>query len=252
MTLEAYNGGTLLTSFPATASAEGVTYVSFPAPITKDSNVTNVIIASISSPNPNNKVLYLTGSFTNCNPTTPAPTTAAPTPNPTTPSPTPNPTTAAPTPNPTTAAPTPNPTAPFSAIVSYSTISANDACTNPQGSFAMTGNSGTFCLSSTYTATNWTSLGTGTYWLSYDGQVRQHKNFDAYSALAYTMQARPNSQGFFISNAGDHQSVVLNNLRQRALEKIEKDTQDDINFMEWSAAPHRKLNDIEGWKEANP
>jgi len=35
MTLEAYNGGTLLTSFPATASAEGVTYVSFPAPITK-------------------------------------------------------------------------------------------------------------------------------------------------------------------------------------------------------------------------
>jgi phage terminase large subunit-like protein len=66
------------------------------------------------------------------------------------------------------------------------------------------------------------------------------------------MQARPNSQGFFISNAGDHQSVVLNNLRQRALDKIEKDTDDDINFMEWSAAPHRKLNDIEGWKEANP
>jgi hypothetical protein len=86
----------------------------------------------------------------------------------------------------------------------------------------------------------------------YLDEVRQHKTFGAFSALAYTMQARPNSQGFFISNAGDHQSVVLNNLRQRALDKIEKDTDDDINFMEWSAAPHRKLNDVEGWKEANP
>jgi phage terminase large subunit-like protein len=86
----------------------------------------------------------------------------------------------------------------------------------------------------------------------YLDEVRQHKTFGAFSALAYTMQARPNSQGFFISNAGDHQSVVLNNLRQRALDKIEKNTDDDINFMEWSAAPHRKLNDVEGWKEANP
>jgi phage terminase large subunit-like protein len=86
----------------------------------------------------------------------------------------------------------------------------------------------------------------------YLDEVRQHKTFGAYSALTYTMQARKGSQGFFISNAGDHQSVVLNNLRQRALEKLEKDTDDDINFMEWSAAPHRKLNDIEGWKEANP
>ena len=193
MTLNAYNGGSLITSFPATASAEGITYVDFPAPITKDSNVTNVTIDSISSPNPNNKILYVGGSFTNCNPTTPAPTTsapttAAPTPNPTTAAPTtaapttaapttaaptPNPTTAAPTPNPTTAAPTPNPTAAFSAIVSYSNLTAQDACDNPQGSFSMTGNNGTFCLSSAYTATNWTTLPQTTYWLSYNGQVRQ-------------------------------------------------------------------------------
>jgi len=149
LTLSAYNGGSLLTSFPATASSEGVTYVSFPAPITKDSNVTNVTM-TIDSANPNNKVLYITGSFVNCNPTTPAP-----------------------TPNPTTAAPTPNPTAPFSAIVSYSNLTAQDACDNPQGSFSMTGNNGTFCLSSAYTATNWTTLPQTTYWLSYDGQVRQ-------------------------------------------------------------------------------
>ena len=79
MTLNAYNGGSLITSFPATASAEGITYVDFPAPITKDSNVTNVTVASISSPNPNNKILYTAGTFTNCNPTTPSPTTSAPT-----------------------------------------------------------------------------------------------------------------------------------------------------------------------------
>jgi len=111
MTLNAYNGGSLITSFPATASAEGITYVDFPAPITKDSNVTNVTVASISSPNPNNKILYVGGSFTNCNPTTPAPT-AAPTAAPTTAAPTTAapttaaPTTAAPTAAPTTAAPT--------------------------------------------------------------------------------------------------------------------------------------------------
>jgi len=37
----------------------------------------------------------------------------------------------------------------------------------------MTGNNSTFCNASTYTASNWTSLATGTYWLAYSGQVRQ-------------------------------------------------------------------------------
>jgi hypothetical protein len=82
MTLKAYNGGSLLATFAASASAEGVTYVPFPSPITKDSNVTNVTIDSFSSPNPNNKISYVAGSFINCNNPTPTPT-ATPTNTPT-------------------------------------------------------------------------------------------------------------------------------------------------------------------------
>ena len=83
-------------------------------------------------------------------------------------------------------------------------------------------------------------------------ELRQQKTYDAYSALVFTMNARPNSQFWGISNAGDHYSVVLNAMRQRALDKIEKNLDDPLCYMEWSAAPHRKLSDIEGWKEANP
>jgi hypothetical protein len=83
-------------------------------------------------------------------------------------------------------------------------------------------------------------------------ELRQQKTYDAYSALVFTMNARPNSQFWGISNAGDHYSIVLNAMRQRALDKIEKDLDDPMCFMEWSASPNRKLSDVEGWKEANP
>jgi hypothetical protein len=86
----------------------------------------------------------------------------------------------------------------------------------------------------------------------YLDEARQHKTTDAFAALAYTMQARPNPQLFVSSNAGDIHSVVLNSLRERALHKIDKDTDDDIMYMEWSAHPDRRLGDIEGWREANP
>jgi len=189
MTLNAYNGGSLITSFPATASAEGITYVDFPAPITKDSNVTNVTVASISSPNPNNKILYVGGTFTNCNPSTPSPTTSAPTTaapttaapttaSPTTAAPTPNPTTASPTPNPTTAAPTtaapttPAPTNPFGGTIYYSTISAFDVCNNASMPLSVTGNNGTFCTSTIFTGAGWTSLAQNTYWIKYIGDTK--------------------------------------------------------------------------------
>ena len=86
----------------------------------------------------------------------------------------------------------------------------------------------------------------------YLDEARQHKTTDAFAALAYTMQARPNPQLWVTSNAGDIHSVVLNNLRERAMHKIDKDTDDDIMYMEWSAHPDRRLGDIEGWREANP
>lgn len=83
-------------------------------------------------------------------------------------------------------------------------------------------------------------------------ELRQHKTFDAYAALAYTLNARPNPQMLGFSNAGDAQSVVLNTLRDRALKVIEQGAEDNITWLEWSASPNRKLNDPEGWAEANP
>lgn len=86
----------------------------------------------------------------------------------------------------------------------------------------------------------------------YLDEARQHKTTEAFAALAYTMQARPNPQLWVTSNAGDIHSVVLNSLRERALHKIDKDTDDDIMYMEWSAHKDRRLGDVEGWREANP
>jgi phage terminase large subunit-like protein len=66
------------------------------------------------------------------------------------------------------------------------------------------------------------------------------------------MQARPNPQLWVTSNAGDIHSVILNSIRDRAMHKIENDTDDDLMYMEWSAHQDRRLGDIEGWREANP
>jgi len=87
----------------------------------------------------------------------------------------------------------------------------------------------------------------------YLDEARQHKTNSAFAALAYTMQARPNPQMWVVSNAGDSNSVVLNQLRARALNVIEGEVKDDpITWLEWSAEPNKKLSDPEGWIQANP
>jgi phage terminase large subunit-like protein len=86
----------------------------------------------------------------------------------------------------------------------------------------------------------------------YLDEVRQHKTTDAFAALAYTLNARPNPQMWCLSNAGDANSVVLNRLRARALDVIENKVDDDITWLEWSAEPNRKLSDRSGWAQANP
>jgi phage terminase large subunit-like protein len=86
----------------------------------------------------------------------------------------------------------------------------------------------------------------------YIDEARMHKTTDAFAALAYTMQASKNPQMWITSNAGDIHSVLLNQIRQRALNKIENETDDDIAYYEWSAQPGLKLADRKGWVQANP
>ena len=86
----------------------------------------------------------------------------------------------------------------------------------------------------------------------YVDEARMHKSTDAFAALAYTMQAAKNPSMWVTSNAGDITSVLLNQIRARALHKIENNTDDDIAYWEWSAQPGLKLADRKGWVQANP
>jgi phage terminase large subunit-like protein len=86
----------------------------------------------------------------------------------------------------------------------------------------------------------------------YLDEARMHKSTDGFAALAYTMQAAKNPSMFLTSNAGDITSVLLNQIRARAMHKIENNTDDDIGYWEWSAEPGLKLADRKGWVQANP
>jgi hypothetical protein len=124
------------------------------------------------------------GSCQVCNNATPTPTatsTVTPLPGTPTPTPTPAPATATPTvtPLPPTAIPTETPTpspTPFPVITA-----TYHGTTQPSGYLAcssgtqitVTLNRATFCETTTYTSNFFTSLGTGNYWISYDGNYVQ-------------------------------------------------------------------------------
>lgn len=98
-------------------------------------------------------------------------------------------------------------------------------------------------------------------------ELREHQNWQAWSAVTKTTMARPAAQVWAASNAGDLASVVLRHLRSlahRALgwpdgqdgmvdlpPDVEGDD-DSLGIFEWSAAPKRDVWDRDGWQEANP
>lgn len=71
---------------------------------------------------------------------------------------------------------------------------------------------------------------------------------EGYRAAIPTTRARPNAQTLLCSNAGDAFSVVLNGLRERALENPPK----TFGFYEYSAPQFCKIDDRKGWAMANP
>lgn len=79
-------------------------------------------------------------------------------------------------------------------------------------------------------------------------ELREQRSWDAWSALSKTTMAVPNSQIWCMSNAGDDQSVVLNQLRDAAL--AERDP--SICLLEWSAPDDCALDDVQAWRQANP
>jgi hypothetical protein len=79
-------------------------------------------------------------------------------------------------------------------------------------------------------------------------ELREQRNWDAWASLSKTTMARDNSQIWCMSNAGDDESVVLNNLRDSALAGREP----SIGIFEWSAEDGCELDDPAGWRQANP
>jgi len=71
---------------------------------------------------------------------------------------------------------------------------------------------------------------------------------EGYRAAIPTTRARPNSQTLLTSNAGDAFSIVLNDMRERALENPPK----SFGFYEYSAPQYAKITDRKAWAMANP
>lgn len=79
-------------------------------------------------------------------------------------------------------------------------------------------------------------------------ELREQQNFEAWGALSKTTMARPDSVIVGISNAGDDQSVVLNQLRAAAL----AGGTDTLGIFEWSAPDGCALDDLDAIAQANP
>ena len=82
-------------------------------------------------------------------------------------------------------------------------------------------------------------------------ELREHHTWDAWAALTKTTMARPNPQTWATTNAGDDLSVVLNELRETALQQIGQPNT-DFGIFEWSASEGCDLDDRDEWAQANP
>lgn len=85
-------------------------------------------------------------------------------------------------------------------------------------------------------------------------ELREQRKWDAWAALSATTMARPRAQIWALSNAGDDESVVLNQLHDAALAAIDDPAKGDpsIGLFEWSAPDGCELDDPRAWQQANP
>jgi hypothetical protein len=79
-------------------------------------------------------------------------------------------------------------------------------------------------------------------------EVREFEDWDFIAAGEPIVASSDDPQVWYLSNAGSELSVVLNDLRRRAVE----DETPDLCYMEWSAPPELASDDHEGWLLANP
>ena len=84
-------------------------------------------------------------------------------------------------------------------------------------------------------------------------ELREHKTWDVWNALVKAMTAVPDAQAICVTNQGDANAVVLDSLRDMAIEYIETGVGDPrLGLAEWSAPNGCDPTDPEAIAMANP
>ena len=92
-------------------------------------------------------------------------------------------------------------------------------------------------------------------------EVREHRDWETWSAAVASTNAKPNGMVVCFSNAGDPDSIVLRQIRSQAIEKIQGTKANDfggnvdadaLGLFEWSAPEKAETNDMEALAQANP
>ena len=92
-------------------------------------------------------------------------------------------------------------------------------------------------------------------------ELREHRDWETWSAAAASTNAKPNGLIVCFSNAGDPDSIVLRQLRSSAIAKIEGGQAADfggsvddtsLGLFEWSAPDGAETDDMEALAQANP
>ncbi len=85
-------------------------------------------------------------------------------------------------------------------------------------------------------------------------ELREHHDFEAWNAAYPAMNAVRDAQAWAITNQGDVRAVVLDSLRDPAVEALETGEIVDprLGLFEWSAPPGSQATDVEALLQANP
>ena len=92
-------------------------------------------------------------------------------------------------------------------------------------------------------------------------EVREHRDWETWSAAVASTNAKPNGMTVCFSNAGDPDSIVLRQIRSQAIEKITGAKANDfggnvdgdnLGLFEWSAPDKAETDDIRALAQANP
>ena len=84
-------------------------------------------------------------------------------------------------------------------------------------------------------------------------ELREHKDWEAWNASINAMNAVPDAQAIVITNQGDARSIVLDSLRDSALDYIETGHGDRrLGILEWSSPNGASPTDLKALAQANP